>query len=425
MIKMKVPTQLKGKFAIFQGTRNITPLPTLIIGAGLGGICLAHALKKKNIPFKLFERDEKGLARDQGYRLRITQHGIDALKESLAPDLFTLFERTCAGAPTIGVRVKPDGSPIPAPSGFGPPARAQAQAYTVDRSVFREALLRKLEGDVFFGKSFERYSLHDDRVTATFADGTCEDGHLLIGADGVRSRVRKQRLPAFEGLDTGMRIIYGKMPMTPEFTKRLAEEYRQGMSLALDPQDPSQLCVLFESIYFPRAGEVASFKLPDPYMHWVLCIERSRLGGVGRNGWHATPQDSMAVSLKLTQFWNSSLRVIFEMQDPTQSAMRTILSAPPEIKPWEPSRRVTLLGDAIHVMPPTGAMGANTALRDAADLARRIAHVGGLGGVDGALIGNYEASLREFAKSAIELSFEGGRKSFGLGPVEQCKKILL
>ncbi|KAJ5358994.1 uncharacterized protein N7496_011407 [Penicillium cataractarum] len=400
------------------------PLPVLIVGAGLGGICLAQALKKNNIPFKLFEQDEKSTFRAQGYRLRITKHGVDALKEALTPELFTLFEKTCADTPAIGVRIRPDGTHIPSPGGFRP-AGSQSKSYTVDRSTFREALLTGLEGHVFFGKSLEQYTIHPDKVTVYFADGSTEDGSLLVGADGVRSQVRKQYLPSFQGLDTGTRIIFGKTPSTPEFLAKLAEEYRHGMSLVLDPEDPSQPCVLFESINFPYVNEIIEPQLPDPYMYWVLCTQSSQIPISREKSWHINPQESADLSRKLTSSWNPSLRAIFDMQDSSQSAIRSILSAMPEIAPWEPSSRVTLLGDAIHVMPPTGAMGANTALRDAADLARRIATAGGVEGVDEVVVGDYEANLRGFAKTAIELSWQGGMKSFGLKPVEQCERIIL
>lgn len=111
------------------------------------------------------------------------------------------------------------------------------------------------------------------------------------------------------------------------------------------------------------------------------------------------------------------------MQDESQTSIRSILSARPDILPWESSRRVTLLGDAVHVMPPTGAMGANTALRDAADLARRIVAAGGADKLDKQVIQDYEADMREFAKVAIELSWRGGMNSFGLRPIQECTQI--
>lgn len=52
--------------------------PVLIVGAGLGGICLAYTLEKKNsILFKPFEQNEKRTFRAQGYRIRVTNYAID------------------------------------------------------------------------------------------------------------------------------------------------------------------------------------------------------------------------------------------------------------------------------------------------------------------------------------------------------------
>lgn len=400
-------------------------LPVLIIGAGLGGICLAQALHKNNIPYKLFEQDQKSNFRAQGYRLRITQDGVAALQEALTPELFTLFEKTCAGTANMGIRIKPDGTPSPAKPGLGPPPQTMpGSVYTIDRSTFRETLLTSLEDQVFFGKSLTHYEVHDDKVTALFTDGTSEDGALLVGADGVRSRVRKQYIPKYAGIDSGMRIIFGKTPLTPEFLDKLPENHRRGMSLVTDPDDASQPTLLFESIHFPHADEV-SFPLPSPYMYWCLLARASTLPISDEKSWHISPQDAADLSCDLTKSWNPALQSVFDMQDESQAAVRSILSAMPEIAPWEPSSRVTLLGDAIHVMPPTGAMGANTALRDAGDLARRIVEAGCAGGVDTDVIGAYEADLREFAKTAIGFSWRGGMNSFGLRAVEECERILL
>lgn len=401
--------------------------PVLIIGSGLGGVCLAQFLHKNKIPFKLFEQDARHDLRTQGYRLRISEDGVSALEDALTPELFALFEKTCANPPTFGVRVQPDGTPA-VPSGGPPgplPHTRSGKAYTVDRAAFRETLLTDLDEHVFFGKCFDHYAIHDDKVVAYFADGSTEEGSLLVGADGVRSHVRKQYLPDFQGIDTGMRLVFGKTPITAEFLAAVPKEYHNGMSLVTNGNDPSQPTLLFESIYFPHAQEVSKPQLPDPYVYWVLVTHQTNIPFSEEKSWQIRSQEAADLARQLISSWTPSLRAILDMQDVSQTSIRSILSALPDIPVWQPSQRVTLLGDAVHVMPPTGAMGANTALRDAADLARRIIAAGGADKVDHEVIGAYETSLREFAKIAIDVSWKGGRGSFGLRPVEECEQVKL
>ena len=51
------------------------PLHVTIIGAGLGGLCLAQGLRRRGIAFDVFERDAALGSRPQGYRIRIDAAG--------------------------------------------------------------------------------------------------------------------------------------------------------------------------------------------------------------------------------------------------------------------------------------------------------------------------------------------------------------
>lgn len=401
--------------------------PVLIVGAGLGGLCLAQALKKHDIPFRIFEKDERLNFRAQGYRLRIILNGVTALEYALSPDVWSLFENTCPETARGGVRLRSDDATAldPTAMGGGPPkGMMDGKVFTVDRTTFREVLLTGLEDRMCFGKRFDHYVVHPDRVTAYFHDGSSEDGSLLVGADGVRSQVRKQYLPHLPVMDTGMRILYGKTRLSPQFkASPFPGEALTGMSLVIDDSIDAQKSLLLEVIRF-RRDLSPSITTPEDYIYWVLLAHRSVMPFPDDELLRLDHAQSADLACRLTERWHQRLRPLFTMQDQGQTSTLRVSSAAPDLPSWDPSPRVTVLGDAIHVMPPTGAMGANTALRDAADLARRIVEVAPGGDeVNKRLVGEYEAELRVSAKEAIEASWRGGRKSFGLRSMEECEVI--
>lgn len=62
-----------------------------------------------------------------------------------------------------------------------------------DRAKLREWLLTNI--NIHWGKRFTHYGQDDSGVTAYFDDGTSYSGDVLVGADGINSRVRDQLLP--------------------------------------------------------------------------------------------------------------------------------------------------------------------------------------------------------------------------------------
>src|SRR5713226_745417 len=66
------------------------PFHVLIIGGGVGGLCLAQGLKKSGVSATVFERDPSAQFRRQGYRIHINSDGSHALHECLPEHLFNL-----------------------------------------------------------------------------------------------------------------------------------------------------------------------------------------------------------------------------------------------------------------------------------------------------------------------------------------------
>ena len=91
------------------------------------------------------------------------------------------------------------------------------------------AILRARLGDSFHpGQPVTGYQETPDKVTVTLADGGTAEGDVLVGADGIRSAVRGQKLPGTTVIDTGVRGlgVFGRTPLTPELAAQLPPSVR-------------------------------------------------------------------------------------------------------------------------------------------------------------------------------------------------------
>jgi len=131
--------------------------------------------------------------------------------------------------------------------------------------------------------------------------------------------------------------------------------------------DEAPLTLLLEPVRFQNNRHRS--KLPDDYVYWVLIARADLFGKPDNELLRLNDADSAALSLKLTEEWDPSVRSLFELQDVAQSSTLRVSSSKPDIPFWSPNERIILLEDAVHAMSPCGGVGAVTALRDAAVLA--------------------------------------------------------
>jgi 2-polyprenyl-6-methoxyphenol hydroxylase-like FAD-dependent oxidoreductase len=109
--------------------------------------------------------------------------------------------------------------------------------------------------------------------------------------------------------------------------------------------------------------------------------------------------------------WHPDYSVLVCASDPTTFNVVSIKTSVP-VAPW-PSRRITLIGDAIHSMTPYRGIGANTALRDAALLCRNLDEAARGSASLEAAISDYERQMREYGFAAVRASSQALKQSVG------------
>ncbi|WP_280331568.1 FAD-dependent oxidoreductase [Nocardia wallacei] len=327
----------------------------LIAGAGVGGLALAQALRQGGLAVAVHEQDPTPQTRNQGYRLHIDADGNAALRACLPPQTFDLVRRTSGrNDDVLGMYTHRLEQVMV--QHF--PGLTDDEITNVDRNVFRRGLLTDL--DVRFGHTLTGYEITESgRVRAHFADGTADEGDLLVGADGVGSAVRRQLLPHATVRDLGIRCVYGRMVLTPETEALYPAAIRRGFNWVSDDTG-------FGAGFAPVRYRSHVDGAPD-YTMVTLLARPERFGVPDAELFTLPPEKLWQLTLTATAGWHPELREIFAHAEPG-TFFTIALRAGQRVPAW-PSGPVTLLGDAIHTMPPTGGAGANTALRDAATLA--------------------------------------------------------
>ncbi|MEJ3745318.1 NAD(P)/FAD-dependent oxidoreductase [Actinomycetes bacterium KLBMP 9797] len=365
----------------------------LVIGGGIGGLCLAQGLRRAGVDVTVYERTHSRDDWLQGYRIHINPRGNEALRDCLAPENWQAFLRTVSHGESFAFVTEDLRDLLVLDPEFlgGDPDPAH-QHYGVSRIKLREVLLTGLDGVVRHGKVFERYErTADGRVVAHFADGSSAVGDLLVGADGANSRVRGQLLPHARRLDTGVITIAGKYfhatgaDLPPELTARVNNVLPAGRGS------------LFTAVW--RADDGGDYTL------WGYADAAGQFPGLDQLG-GAELRD--LVHDKIGD-WHPALRRLVAASDPdTVNAIR-IRSATP-VEPW-PTGPVTLLGDAIHNMTPMAGIGANTALRDASLLCRQLIAVrDGRAGLVPA-VREYERQMIDYGFAAVKQSLRNAKQA--------------
>lgn len=344
-----------------------------IAGAGLSGLCLAQSLVRAGFDVHVYERDPSPHARRQGYRITVDEHGIGALQHCLPSHLFELFLAT-AGDPggyfrftnqNLGEIFKLTFKADPSGANLRGPRQA-------DRQNLRTLLLSGLQDRVHFGKEATRVESMSEAATLFFVDGSSVNASLVVGADGAHSALRSQVLPDCALEEVSFMAIYGRTLLHQNGRTLVPQELETSGVLALGAPGRA---FFFTTMRFHESPPVAFARLapdqPPPiredYVMWALVFPMEDLTPEVRE---LNTEALHRLALDGARAFHQVLQRFVERADVDYTLAVQLLAA--KRPTWWAVSHATLMGDAVHVMPPFGAHGGNTALRDAALLSEKL-----------------------------------------------------
>src|SRR6204780_1914483 len=325
--------------------RSTMTTPVTIIGAGLGGLTLARVLHVHGIPATIYEADASGQARPQGVQLDIHENNGQLALE--AAGLTGQFRAIIHEGGEATRMLDRHGRVL-----LDQPSASSAGRPEVLRGDLRRILIGSLPAETIqWGKKLTGASaLGGGRHELTFADGTTVTTELLAGADGAWSKVRPLLSDAKPEY-TGTTFIETYLHGADERHSAAAKAVGGGAMYALTP----------------GKGIVAHREAGD-ILHTYVELNRSAEWVAGIDFTDATA----AAARVAAEFSGGGPERPALITDGETAPVPRMIYTLPDAHRWDRVRGVTLLGDAAHLMPPSGE-GANLARFDGSELGGALA----------------------------------------------------
>lgn len=313
-----------------------------IVGAGIGGLTLALSLHARGVPVTVFERAAE--LREVGAAVALSANGLRPMDElgllgeleAVATQPSELIHR--------GWRTHDRITAFPVGLDGSYRHRFGAPYLGIHRAEFQRVLsgacppgMIRLSSDVVAA---------DSDGTLTLGSGETVTASVVVGADGVHSRLRGLVDPAAAPVYTGTSGFRGIVPV-------------------------SSLPTL------PDPGAIQFWMGPDAHLlHYAIGPDGGEVNFLavleGPDSWTTGPGPAAAAPGTLAEAFSGWAPAVREMVEAVPQSAHWPLYTLPPLTRWS-AGRVVLLGDAAHTMLPHHGQGANQSIEDAVVLADLLA----------------------------------------------------
>lgn len=318
-----------------------------IVGGGPGGLTLARLLQLKGADVKVYERDFSKESRIQGAIVDL--HFDSGLKVVRAAGLIDAFKANYRQGADKYRLVSKDATIY-----FDGHEKDDVDDFEnedfrpeIDRGALRNILIDGLLPDtVVWDSQFLNMKEAGNSWELEFKNGSKALADIVIGSDGYRSKIRPY-VTDIKSLYSGAAIIQGEIENAELICPEIFEFVNNANLMAMDngktivvqPMENGSLTFYAASLYPENWAETSGIDFSN----------------------------SDEVCTYLIDFYKEWDAIFFSLfKACRQFIVRPLNYFPPDQK-WDSKENVTLIGDAAHLMPPSGE-GVNIAMQDALDL---------------------------------------------------------